>query len=112
MQIPRPASRRVSQLDHATLPHRPVGREHDPEALDRVVHVVGEVEILLDRPQQKALLARAELVMVRFIGGVEELVLARRLAVRLQRRMVQQNAVGLRCGGEVGGLRARGPSPA
>src|SRR5262249_15367249 len=40
-----------------------VGGEDDPQALHRVVHVRGDVEILVDRPQQETLFAFAELVV-------------------------------------------------
>jgi ABC-type glutathione transport system ATPase component len=51
----------VSGLDVSTQAQvLDVGRHHDLEALDRVVHVVAEVDILFDRLQKVALLALAQ----------------------------------------------------
>jgi ATP-dependent DNA ligase len=38
---------------------RLVGRDDDLEALDRVVHMIGEIDVLVDRLEEKALLALA-----------------------------------------------------
>ena len=46
-----------------------IGGDDDLEALDRVVHVIGEVDVLVDRLQQIALLALAERVVVGLVAS-------------------------------------------
>jgi hypothetical protein len=59
----RPTEDKIEQrewiLESDDLPgvHRLVSRDDDLEALDRIIHVVGEVDILVDRLEQVALLA-------------------------------------------------------
>jgi hypothetical protein len=63
-------------LERHDLPaaHRFIRRDHDPEALHRIIHVIAQVQILRDRPQQKPLLPLAEIVMAGLVGGVDALI--------------------------------------
>src|SRR6185437_8151432 len=63
-----------SEIDHLAGLDRPVGGQHDLEALHPVIHVVGEVEVLGDSAQQIALLEFAQLVVVGLAGDVDALV--------------------------------------
>ena len=85
--------------------HRLVGRDHDPQALYRIVHVVAEVDVLVDRLEQKALLALAEIVMTGLVGHVDALVRLRHVGV------MPEDLVGLDMGVDVVRLHAAGSSP-
>ena len=69
------------QIDRATLARGLVGGEHDAEAVDGVVEVVGEIDVVLDRAQQVFLFAAAELVVVGLVGRVDPLGGLRELVV-------------------------------
>ena len=71
-----PAPPRRSRSERHDLPgtERLVGSQHDAEALHRVLHVVAEVDVFLDRAEQVFLLAEAQAVVVRLVGGVDPLV--------------------------------------
>src|SRR6185503_18979961 len=62
------------QPHHLTRLHRLIGRDHDPQARYRVVHVVAEVDVAVDGVDEEALLAFAELVVTGLVGHVDALV--------------------------------------
>ena len=59
------------QHHHLALVDRAVGGEHDLEALDAVVHVLAEIEVLANGFQQVALFALAEIVVAGFVAHVD-----------------------------------------
>src|SRR5687767_10294734 len=85
----------ASERHHPSRAHGLVGGEHDAERPDGVVHVIRQVEILLDRTQEIKLLALAEGVVVRFVRGADPLVGLRESAIVVQSSMMEQDLVGL-----------------
>ena len=62
------------QLHGRAGARRFVGGEDDAQAVDRVAHMIGQIQILGDRFLEIALLAGADFVVVGYIGEVDELV--------------------------------------
>jgi len=71
-----------------------VRSEHDSQAVDRILHVIGQIQILLDGAQQIGLLSIAEPLVIRFVLGVDQFVAFDELVVLVDVAMVQLDAVG------------------
>ena len=69
------------QVDRAPLTGGLIGREHDAQARDRVRQVVRQVDVVLDGVEQELLFTQAQAVVVRLVGRVDPLVLARELVL-------------------------------
>ncbi len=66
----------ICNLERHDLPrlHALIRRQHDPQAVDGVVHVIRQVHVLLDGPQEERLLPIAQPLVIGFVLGVDELV--------------------------------------
>jgi len=62
--------------------------QDDPQAIDRVIHVVAEILIRLDGPEQEALLEFTQCVVVGLAVHVDDLVALGKATVRIQCGMV------------------------
>src|SRR3954464_1794740 len=82
--IPWDGACHSSERHHLARLDRFVGGDHDAQAGDRILHVVGQIQVLVNRPQQVALLALAQRVMIRLVGHVDALVRPRRVGVMPQ----------------------------
>ena len=54
--------------------HALIRRQHDPQAVDGVVHVIRQIHVLLNGPQEERLLAIAQPLVIGLVLGVDELV--------------------------------------
>ena len=64
------------QLHHTAGAEGFVGGEDDAQAVDRILHVIGEIDVVDDGIEEDFLLTGAEAVVIRLFGAVEDLVRA------------------------------------
>ena len=57
------------------------------------MHVIGEVQVLLNGPKKIRLLTIAQRLVIRFVFGIEELVGLQKLVVRIDAAVVHADAV-------------------
>ena len=63
-----------SKVDGAALAHGLVRREHHGERADGILHVTAEVAAASDRIEHEGLLALAQRLVARLVGGGDEFV--------------------------------------
>ena len=56
------------QCHHLTRAEGLVGRDNNLHGVDRIIHVIAEVFIVLDSIEKKDLFTMAELIMIRFVS--------------------------------------------
>ena len=75
--------------------HAFVGGEHDAQAVDRILHVIRQIDVLLDGAEQERLFAVAQSLMIGLVLGVDQLVRLHELVVLVDVAVVQLDAVRL-----------------
>src|SRR3954447_14073134 len=83
-------------------PNALIGRQDDAEAVHRVVHVIGQVDVVADRAQEERLLAIAQPLVIRLVFGADVLVGLDELVGGVERRAMQPETVRLGVAVDVG----------
>jgi hypothetical protein len=99
----------ASHFDGASGADAIVGRKHDPKAVDRVTHMIGEIVLAVNSVQQEALLSHAHLVMAGLIGNLKFFVRFGERLIREQPRVMHADRPRSRMRVDVG--RYRGSRP-